>query len=207
MASSPMALIATIVLGLLIISFMKGFFVFVFTEAEADIDKKLAEADARRRKFRQQIINLTFRSLKTVAMADGTFHESERRCMEACARHLCVKCPNLDELKTIKPATLAKSVIAFEAEKVAHLLTLMTHLSLIDGEEHPEEFACVEKFATAFSVESETLKDLRAGVMKNHQTCEAALKKSDRPELASSGSAVLLCSRDFNDALTQLCHR
>ena len=76
--------------------------------AEAAIDRKLALADFRRRKYRTEITTLTFRALKSIAMADGVFHDSERRCLEASARQLAVKCPNLDTLRVISPAALSE---------------------------------------------------------------------------------------------------
>ena len=141
--TSPIALVVTIVLGAALAKLLTRFSHFILNSPEAEVDRKLAQADARRRKYRAQITNLTFRALKSIAMADGIFHASERSCLEESARQLSVKCPDLDSLAPISPRALAKSVLGQEPEKCALLLSLLSHFSLIDGEQHPEEFKLV----------------------------------------------------------------
>ena len=195
--------------GLVILRFLSWFvgFVFYSLSDEAKLKKKIAEAEARRRRYRAQITQYTFRALKSIAMADGVFHAEERRGLIACAKALAVKCPDLDALEPITPEALAKSALGKEPEKCAHLLTLMCHFSLVDGEEHPDEFKMVERFAKAFEVEPKTLADLRARTMRVHDSCETALKKSRRPELARQSSAILLANQEFFAILNKLCHR
>ena len=141
--SSPVALVVTIIIGASLAKFLTRFTGFVLNSKEAEVDRKLAEADARRRKYRHEITSLTFRALKSVAMADGVFHPTERSCLEESARQLSVKCPDLDSLVPISPRALSKSVLGQEPEKCALLLSLLSHFSLIDGEAHPEEFKLV----------------------------------------------------------------
>ena len=150
-------IVGTLVLAVACVRLVSWFVGFVFGDGSDAVDKKLAVADARRRRYRAQIISLTFRALKSIAMADGHFHESERDCLASCAKALAVKCPNLDEIPTITPRALAKSLVGQEPEKCALIITLMCHFSLIDGEEHPDEFKLVEKFAQEFDVERKTL--------------------------------------------------
>ena len=87
--TQPLALAVTIAIASMLTVFVIWFSGYVLREEE--VDAKLAAAEARRRKYRAQITNLTFRALKSLAMADGVFHPSERLCLEACAKSLAVR--------------------------------------------------------------------------------------------------------------------
>ena len=171
-----------------------------FDKIEDESDRKLKQAETRRRMYRSEVINLTFRALKAVALADGVFHEKERELLQHCTEVLTVPCPDLDALEPISAAELAtKTVIAKEPEKQADLLTLMVHLSLVDGDEHPEEYKLVKKFAEAFGVESETLAALRQSVLQKHKVSSSELGKKHPAMLtrraSSRAAAILLGSK------------
>jgi uncharacterized tellurite resistance protein B-like protein len=167
-----------------------------------------------RRAYRTEVVVLTFRALKSVALADGVFHKKEKELLEACTEALTVRCPDIDEVEMISPDELAASVIADEPEKQAHILTLMVHMALVDGEEHPSEFALVKQFAAAFGVEDKTLEDLRNRISADHGLSKKQLNgteglslRTNGPMLARAESAVVLGSRGFFPVLTALCHR
>jgi len=190
---------------------------YLFTENDDDyddgLDEKIKLAEARRRSYRSEVVNLTFRALKAVALADGIFHEKEREMLTRCEEVLTVASPDLDALEPITPEALANhSLLAKEPEKQAYLLILMVHLSLVDGDEHPKEVALVKRFADAFGVTDSVFNKLRSTVLKQHAVVESDLeKKYNRPQLkrgTSTGStALLLGSTDFCSALSALCHR
>ena len=58
------------------------------------MDRVLA-AEKRRRAFRKNIIDMTFRAMKTVAAADGVFHPKERSLLVDVAESLTVVCPGV----------------------------------------------------------------------------------------------------------------
>jgi len=178
---------------------------FLVSPSDED-DSKLARAEAKRRSYRTEIIRLTFRALKAVAVADGIFHESERELLEACEDVLTVSCPDLEELEPISPQDLAGSIIAREPEKVATLLQLMVHVSLVDGEEHPTEFQAVQRFGVAFGVSLHVLNELRLKVMEDHKASQEELHKS-QAALAGNPAAKVVGSAGFYALLASLCHR
>ena len=183
--ATPVGIASTLVVAVIFWRFASWFATFVFS-TQSTVDKKLAEADARRRKYRAQIINLTFRALKSIAMADGEFVESEREAIILCSKTLHVKCPDLDAIPPITPRALATSALGQEPEKVALVLTLMCHFSLIDGEEHPSEFKLVEKFAREFGVEHRVL-------CARHRPSRPVAVTARRPRLDMSCSQMCLC--------------
>eukprot|EP00322_Chrysochromulina_rotalis_P015884 CAMPEP_0115865588 /NCGR_PEP_ID=MMETSP0287-20121206/19800_1 /TAXON_ID=412157 /ORGANISM="Chrysochromulina rotalis, Strain UIO044" /LENGTH=213 /DNA_ID=CAMNT_0003320107 /DNA_START=57 /DNA_END=698 /DNA_ORIENTATION=+ len=179
-------------------------------EEDFETDERIRKAEMRRRAYRTQVINLTFRSLKAIALADGELHEKERALLHHCADVLTVKCPNIDELQPITPHELACSIIGDEPDKQAYLLTLMVHLALIDGDEHPAEFALVQKFADGFGVDPSVLANLRKSVGKGLEDRTPVIE-AKHPQLSrrssNGSSALILGSTDFCSALTSLCHR
>ena len=144
--------------------------------------------------------------LKTIALADGVFHESERALLEYATKALTVSCPDIDDVPTITPEALAASVVGDDPRKQVQLLMLMVHMALCDGEEHPQEFELVKQFAEAFGVEPQQLESLRALVQKLHKASEAVLE-TEKPALARNNSAVVLASADFLPLMLSLCHR
>jgi len=193
-------------LSLLVLVFMSGLF-RSSTPKPTALDIKVAEADARRRRFRQQITQLTFRALKAVAVADGVFHDNERHCLELCASSLSVRCPDFDELKPISPTALSKSLLGQDPIMCAKVLALMCHFAEVDGNAHPEEIKVVQTFADAFEIEPAVLADLRQSVAKAQRKAKDALSRSTRPELAKDGAAILRTSGDFFETLQSMCHR
>ena len=175
-------------------------------ETRTKAEMALEAAEARRRSYRAEVTNLTFRVLKTIALADGVFHESERALLEYATRALTVTCPDVEDVATITPEALAASVIGDDPKKQVQLLMLMVHMALCDGEEHPQEFELVKQFAAAFGVEPQQLDGLRARVQKLHKASEAVLE-SEKPSLARNNSAVVLASADFLPLMMSLCHR
>ena len=55
--------------------------------------ERLLAAEKRRRAFRKNIVDITFRAMKSVAVADGVFHPKERELLAAVAESLTVVCP------------------------------------------------------------------------------------------------------------------
>ena len=45
--------------------------------------ERLLAAEKRRRAFRKNIVDITFRAMKSVAVADGVFHPKERELLAA----------------------------------------------------------------------------------------------------------------------------
>ena len=86
-------------------------YLLVLRPARLDpISAKLALAEAKRRRQRAEIVILTFRALKAVAMADGVFHETEEELLYSISEELpdlVELVPDLDEIYPITPAELA----------------------------------------------------------------------------------------------------
>ena len=190
MTDPPLEAQLVIVVMLGIVAF--GFYVFWYGW-RMGLDDDLAPAEAKRRAYRAEIIRLTFGALKGIAMADGEFHPKERELLEACTKVLHVRCPPIDEVPALSPEELAGSILAQEAEKQAHLLMLMVHVALVDGDEHPAEFELVERHAAAFGVEESHLQALRRSVRAHYEATVSDLSKT-APQLARSSTAVVLSS-------------
>ena len=168
-------------------------------EMEYDVDEKVKYAEARRRAYRQQVVNLVFRAMKSVALADGVFHEVERSLLRHCEDVLTVKCPELDAIATITPEELASHpIFAEDPKKQAFLLMVLVHLALVDGDEHPAEFALVQRFADAFGAEPSVLQGLRSQILQEHVASKEVLGERHpaliRRKSSQSTAAVLLSS-------------
>ena len=196
------AVLASLLVGLLLI----WIFNRTADATEEEDDARLVQAEARRRAYREEVTRITFGALKSVAMADGHFHEKERELLEACTKVLTVRCPDVDEVQPLLPEQLACSVVANEPEKQAYLLMLMVHVALVDGDEHPAEYDLVKQHAQAMGVEDALLQSLRQNVIDDHERCKTSLATS-APTLARSSTAVVLHSPDFYSLLQSLCHR
>ena len=215
-SEQPVALAVVVVLTLplgikmfsALLSFADEFF-FIFRKevGSRPVVKRLTEVERKRRSYRREIATLTFRALKSIAMADGVFHDEEHELLKLSQDVLTVKIGDLDQLALISPEELARSQIGKEPEKKARLLALMVHVALVDGDEHPQEIELVAKYAAAFGIEPETLKELRNTVMEHHATNKDKLSHSELPALAENCSAILFASPEFNSLLMSLCHR
>lgn len=104
-----------------------------------------------------EIIPFGLRAMKTIAMANGTFAESERNLLET-AKSMFGSDVDLDSLGPIEPAELAAAIT--DPKKRKQLVRGMTIVSLIDGEASPEEAVIVKRFADALGVASPELKAL-----------------------------------------------
>ena len=183
----------------------------LLTPSQDPVEEKVRAAEKRRRAFRKNIVDMTFRALKTVAMADGVFHPNERSLLADVAESLTVVCPDLDGLAPIEPEALARRMP--DGSMRFRLIVLMLHVALVDGHEDKREYAVVKRFATALELSTARLEELRRAVEKQHRAAKSSLTKQKSgggPGALSRGqsSDVLLASSvDFHAVLQSLCHR
>jgi tellurite resistance protein len=98
------------------------------------------------------------RAMKTVALADGAFDESELHMLTSIQRVLGTDHP-VEQLEPITPADLAQ---ALPDRQLRHQLVQgLIVVSLIDGKANARETELVQQFAQAIEVSAPEVKDLR----------------------------------------------
>jgi tellurite resistance protein len=98
------------------------------------------------------------RAMKTVALADGAFDESERHMLESIQRIFGIT-HELEQLAPITPEELAR---AFPDPQLRQQLVQgLIVMSLIDGKADVHETDLVEQFAQALEVSAPEVKNLR----------------------------------------------
>ena len=96
--------------------------------------------------------------MKTVALVDGALDPSELAMLRAGQELSGAECA-LDSLETIEPAELA-AVITDPAVR-QQLVRALVIMSLVDQEADRGEVACIEAFARALAVETNTIPTIR----------------------------------------------
>ena len=186
------------------------------------VSAKLRAVESMRRQARQEIIILTFRALKAVAMADGVFHKSEEQLLYSILEELpdlLEIVPDLDQIFPITPDELAEKTerLAGPGPKSLdymrlRLLTLMCHVALVDGVEDKAETQLIGEFAAAFGFPPSWMNQVRQSVVarqpkKAGKAPATKEKGAARPELVSARSLALIGSDDFCVVFENLCHR
>lgn len=98
------------------------------------------------------------RAMKTIALADGTFADTERNLI-ASALHFFGVEADVEALPTVTPEELAAAITDPAIRQ--QLVRGMVVTSVIDGEASPAESALVDRFAHALEVASPDLRTLR----------------------------------------------
>lgn len=104
------------------------------------------------------ILPYGLRAMKSIAIVDGVFHETERELI-ATAQQFFGADHDIDALAPITPDELAEHLTDPQLRR--QIVRGMVVLSLIDGEASPAEAALVESYAQALGVESPDLTALR----------------------------------------------
>jgi tellurite resistance protein len=203
---TPASIIGTVIVGLAGVLLIRSIAPMVWGEASDEDERVVLEAESRRRAYREELVMLTFRAFKAVAMCDGVLHDKERALLMDCQSALTVQCPDFDALEPLEPEDLQRSVIASEPEKQAYMLMLMMHIALVDGQYDAKEVALVKRFADALGVEAAHLESLKQRVLQHHQAAKTRVEAS-QPGMRRSSSAILLNNTDFFEVLSILCHR
>lgn len=104
------------------------------------------------------ILPFGLRAMKTVALANGRFEETERELLIA-ARDVLGSSENIDGLTLIKPGELASAVVDPQLRK--QLIAGLVVMAMIDGEATSAEVVAIEAFSSALEVEFSYLHTLR----------------------------------------------
>lgn len=99
------------------------------------------------------------RALKTIAMADGTFHALEQRLLESVRTHVLHTAVELASLTPISGHELAATVGPGAAS--TRILDGCMIMALIDGEASAAEGALLEHYAHSLQVSSHALHDVQ----------------------------------------------
>ena len=101
--------------------------------------------------------DVALRTMKLVAMANGTFAEEERALLAAAADALEVDV-DLDSLGGIEPAEAGRELVApLERQRLVQAMIVM---ALIDGDAGRDEVAVIERFALELGVDEPKIKNL-----------------------------------------------
>lgn len=98
------------------------------------------------------------RAMKTIALADGTFDDSERQMMESIQR-IFGTAQELEQLASITPGELVRALP--DAQLRLQLVQGLIVMALIDGKAGSQEVDLVEQFAQALEVNAHEVKGLR----------------------------------------------
>ncbi|MCC7538061.1 MAG: hypothetical protein IT379_17680 [Deltaproteobacteria bacterium] len=98
------------------------------------------------------------RAMKAVALANGTFDDSERTFFDAALSLFGLRI-DVDALEPIEPEELARHVVDRGLRR--QLVRAMVLLSVVDGEASPAEASLVERYANALGIASLDLTTLR----------------------------------------------
>jgi len=104
------------------------------------------------------------RAMKTVALADGVFHDLERSLLMSMQRHVLKTDLDLDALEPISPEELAAAVP--DGDFRQRMVRAMVMVALIDSDASSEEEAVVDGFARAFKVDRAPVRELTRAVHK-----------------------------------------
>lgn len=105
-----------------------------------------------------EVARVGLRALKMVALADGAFHDLERRLLESAQTHILKTAFDLDALEPISPEELAEGLPEFFRERV---LNAGVMVALIDGEASEAESELLGRYAKAFGMKSQALVDVQ----------------------------------------------
>lgn len=108
--------------------------------------------------FPAQHLELSMRALKTIALADGTFDDMERRLMVAGAAALGAEIEP-DALEPAQPEEVAD--VIEDAETRTRLIQTMMILAMMDGEVTRPEQRAIQRFADALKVDDRRLKNMK----------------------------------------------
>ncbi len=131
-------------------------------------------------------------AVKSVAMADGTFDERERKLMRAMARVAC-EGVDADGVEALDPAA-ARAALA-DPEVRTRVLQAQLVMALIDGAASEAELACVRSFAKAFDIDEPRVANL-AHVLHGHVRY-AQFDLMRRSEMAKTVFASMLHEKGF----------
>ena len=98
------------------------------------------------------------RAMKTIAMADHSLHDKERRMIEIAASTLQVDI-SVDALTEITPAELAENFTDAEAREA--LIQRLVMLTTLDGEVTDDEVSKLEELAQALGSQERAVHNLR----------------------------------------------
>jgi tellurite resistance protein len=127
------------------------------------------------------VFHFGLRALKTVALADGTFDDSERGLMVAALRALApdgAADVDLDALETISVDELAAGV---EDElSRTRVIQAMLVTAMVDTEIDEREYALIKEFAKALDVDEPRLRNLKQLLEHHHTLVKFDLNRAPR---------------------------